>query len=347
MSRADPVTIGRGLAKAIFIAAFLSALSPARSKAAGEPVTRVVLLAKEPSESLPSRVSAELRSLGFEVVSVGDDDATKSPTQLEAVARSSEALAAVRVVAVEGAVDLWIVNVRTHEIVVRRVVSPDPTVAALRSVEALRASLIDLLALAPKTSTPHVPREAAAEVTGIPPLAKEHDASRLGFELALGPAHATEYFDPSWHALGAFRWMWSGHWGLHAVGVAPLSSSRVTGEEGYARITFGLLGGGLTWQPLAESWWTPYIGGGLAGALLHSRGVPSADFTGYSHFIFVACPYVRAGARFLRKGPWRIHFSLLAGISAPHPVLVFDGRTAGAWGRPLLLGTLGVELVAQ
>src|SRR5687768_7680926 len=206
MSRVDPVTIGRGLAVATFIAAFLSVLSSAKGQLAGESATRVVLLAKEPSESLPSRVSAELRSLGFEVVSVDDDDAVKSPAQLEAVAQSSDALAAVRVVGVKGAVDLWIVNVRTHEMVVRRVVSPDPTVAALRSVEALRASLIDLLALAPERPAPHVSRETPAKGTTPPPLARGQEASRLGFELALGPAFATEYFDPSWHALGAFRW---------------------------------------------------------------------------------------------------------------------------------------------
>jgi hypothetical protein len=83
----------------------------------GGSAARVVLCANEASESLLGRVAAELRSLGFEVVSVSagssDDEAVKSLPQLEAVARSSDALAAVQVVAVDGAVDLWIVNVDT------------------------------------------------------------------------------------------------------------------------------------------------------------------------------------------------------------------------------------------
>jgi hypothetical protein len=303
------------------------------------------LLANEASESLLGRVAAELRSLGFEVVSVNasvsSEDAVKSLTQLEAVARSSDALAAVQVVAVDGAVDLLIVNVRTHETVVRRVVSADPAIAALRSVETLRASLIDLLALAPRAPEARVPRQPSKPAT--PPATGQRNQDRYGLELGLGPALGTGSFDPSWHALGAFRWMWSGSWGAHAIGVAPLTASRVNGGEGHASIRFGLLGAGLTWQPLEESWWTPYVGVGLAGALLHSQGAPTAGLTGYSHDTLVACPYLQAGARFLRAGPWRIHVSFLAGLSAPRPVVIFVDRTAGTWGRPLLMGSLGID----
>jgi hypothetical protein len=345
MPRADPARVRRGLAALVMLAGSCSTLPSAMGQPSGESPARVVLFANEASESLLGRVAAELRSLGFEVVSVSagssDDASVKSLPQLEAVARSSDALAAVQVVAVDGAVDLWIVNVDTHEMVVRRVVSADPAVAALRSVETLRASLIDLLALAPRTPEAHVSRERPQ--LAIPPVMDRRDTDHFDVELGLGPALGTEAFDASWHVMGAFTWMWAARWGAHALGLAPLTSSQVTGTEGHASITFGLLGGGLTWQPLAESSWTPYISGGLAGALLYSRGAPTAGFTGYSHYTPVACPYVRAGARFFRAGPWRIHLSLLAGMSAPKPVLLFVDRRAGTWGRPLLMSALGVD----
>ncbi len=342
MPSSDHAVVRRGLA-AILTALLVASGPSARAQPASKAPSRVVLFAPATSGPLLSRVAAELRSLGFEVVSVteSDEEAVKSLPQLEAVAQSSDALAAVRVIPADGAVDLWIVNARTHEMVVRRVVAAEPAVAALRAVETLRANLIDLLALAPPPASPNV--EAARETVTIPRAGERQQSGRFAFELGLGPAHTNDRTAPSWHALAGFRLMWSAHWGAHAIGVAPLTSSRVTGAEGAAQITFGLLGSGVAWQPLGESWWTPYVGGGLAGALLHSRGVPAPGFTGYSHYILVACPYLWGGARFFQNGPWRIRVSLLAGASVPRPVVVFEDRGAAAWGRPLLIGTLGVD----
>jgi hypothetical protein len=331
---------------ALFLVAHPKLLLAQPAPSGGGSPPRVVLFAKEPPDPLLRRVTAELHSLGFFVVTVPDDETPKSAAQMETIAQSSDAVAAVRVAVGETSIDLWIVNLRTHEMVLRRVVSgKDPTVAALRSVEALRVSLVDLQALLPPPPEPEPepprPREARETLVVPPPPARR---PALGFELGLGVASGSGGFSGSLHAVGQVEWMAGTHWAIHVLGVAPLMSSRVTANEGSAEVTFGLLGTGVTWQLLAPGPFTPYLGAGVAGVLLYTRGVPSAGFVGYSQVNLMAAPYLRAGSSFSLASGWRLSADLLAAASTPEPVVFFGDRRASAWGRPLLLGDLGIEI---
>src|SRR5450432_2162130 len=105
-----------GTAAALVAAFFLSA-HPAAGQAPptsnGSP-PRVVLFARDPTDSLVRRVAAELHSLGFDVITASDEDAARSSQQMESIAQSSDAVAAVRVAIGDAAIDLSVVNLRTH-----------------------------------------------------------------------------------------------------------------------------------------------------------------------------------------------------------------------------------------
>ena len=117
--------------------------------------SRLVLLGKDSDERLLTRVNAELTSLGFRVETVRDDDSISTSLQMEGLAQNADAIASIRIVAADAAVDVWIVNRATHEMVLRRVpTGKDPAIAALRTVEVLRTSLIDLRALVPSSPEP-------------------------------------------------------------------------------------------------------------------------------------------------------------------------------------------------
>jgi hypothetical protein len=247
----------------------------------------------------------------------------------------------------DASIDLWIVNVRTHEMVLRRVVpGKDPAVTALRSVEALRVSLIDLQALVPPPE-PEPPRPAEMRESVAPISLPTTRRATMGFELGLAGASGSGAFDPSLHVVAQVQWLLGTHWGIHAIGVAPLMSSHLTGTEGSAQVTFGVLGSGMTWQPLVSNPWTPYLGAGVAGVLLYTRGVPSPGFVGYSQVNLALLPYLRAGSFFSLSGAWRLAVDVLAAASTPEPVVYFENRRASAWGRPLLLGTLGIEIAVR
>jgi hypothetical protein len=337
---------------ALLAAAQASGQSPNPSQSPnpnGTPA-RVVLFSKDPPDPLVRRVGAELHSLGFDVVTAPDDETPKSAGQMESTAQSSDAVAAVRVAIGDTSIDLWIVNVRTHEMVLRRVAAgKDPAVTALRSVEALRVSLIDLQALLPPpppepeppVAKPAEPRES---IVLLPPPTRRNN---FGFELGLGAASGSGGFDPSMHAVGQLQWLASTHWSAQVLGVAPITTSKVTESEGSAHVTFGLLGAGATWQPFAPNAWTPYLGAGVAGALLYTRGSPSPGFIGHSQVDITAAPYMRAGSSFALDASWRLTTDVLAAVAAPEPVVYFDSRRASAWGRPLVLGTVGVEVLVR
>jgi hypothetical protein len=334
-----------------FAVAALLAAAPAfgQSPNPGGAPARVVLFSKDPPDPLVRRVGAELHSLGFDVVTAPDDETPKSAGQMESTAQSSDAVAAVRVAIGDTSIDLWIVNVRTHEMLLRRVVAgKDPAVTALRSVEALRVSLIDLQALLPPpepeppVAKPAEPRESIVPLP--PPPARR---SNFGFELGLGAASGTGGFEPSMHAALQLQWLASSHWSAQVLGAAPITTSKVTAGEGSAHVTFGILGAGATWQPLAPSAWTPYLGAGVAGVLLYTRGAPSPGFVGHSQVDMTAAPYVRGGSSFVLDASWRLCADVLAAMAAPEPVVYFDNRRASGWGRPLVLGTLGVEVLVR
>lgn len=318
---------------------------PQPSEASG--ATRVVLLAKDGEEPLVARVGAELRSLRFEVVTAEAQSSTPSGPELEAVARRFGARAAVQVVSSGDSIDLWLVNSETHEVVYRRIVSDrDRAVSAFRSLEILRGSLIDLQALAP---TPVQPVSQTWNPTPKPELPPPTSEKKRPFLLALGVAAglASGQPGPSWYGLASLRVTLSSRLALNGFVLAPLSTSQIDGEGGFARLKSGLIGGGLSFRPWQERVLTPAFLVGMAAVVLHTRGVPAAGFSGSTQLAFAAYPH--AGFELaLAIGPiFRLQAELLGGAVVPRPVVLFADRRVAAWGSALFVGGLGAAIVFQ
>jgi hypothetical protein len=63
-----------------------------------------------------------------------------------------------------------------------------------------------------------------------------------------------------------------------------------------------------------------------------------------------ALPYLRVGSSFSFAAAWRLTADFLTAVSTPAPVVYFrnvSDRRVSAWGRPLLLGTLGIEIAVR
>lgn len=328
--------------------ALAAAQSAAAATAPDAQPTRIVLVSAAALEELTNRFAAELSSLHFEVVRADESAPPQTPSVLEAMALSAGARAAVRVAAAPGALDLWLVNPATHEVVYRRIVSErDTAVAVLRSLEILRGSLVDLRALAPEPEPPAAtPAPAPAPA---PDLAKEpaRPARLAWFGLSAAATSRDARTAPAWGALATLQVALAPKLWVHADALVPLSEWHVAGQGGRVSAWAGAVTVGASLAPWGEQTVTPTLGLGVGALALHTRGEPGAGFRGNSALNLRAFPHGRLGAALQLSATVRAKALVLAGFVAPRPVLLFAEDRDGAWLNPLLTGALGLEVALR
>jgi len=347
MSRA--AVAGAALLASFGVAPSLHAQPESAAPAQQNPTrTRVVLLAIDSEVPLVARIAAELRSLRFEVVTAKAESLAPSGPELEAVARAYEARAAVQVATGASSIELWLVNLETHELVYRRILADrDPAVAAFRSLEILRGSLIDLQALAPAITQPEPakPQRKLERPTNSRPTPASAQPRWLSLSLGAAVANAGNEITPAWYAAASARSLLGKHWVLNGFGLAPVSSASIVGDAGSARLRTGLLGAGLSFQPWQDSLLTPAVGAGVAGVVLHTRGMPAAGYSGNTQLDFAVYPHARLEVSAALSRLFRVRADLLGGAVMPRPVVVFADQRVGAWGSSLFIVGLEMELV--
>ncbi|WP_437622707.1 hypothetical protein [Sorangium sp. So ce1151] len=337
------------------------------------PRPKVVLIADRRTDPIMARVYAELATLGFTVVVVRGGAGPPSHGPAAASALEAGAAAAIRVTEVPGGVEVSIADGVTGKSVRRAVMADDPATVAVRAVELLRASLLEVRSPRPSRDEADAEPEARAVVEAEPPPpARAAPAARpraggtsrapppppsgggatrrapATFGVGAAPAvlwsaggvPASPMLDVSGYAM-----IWS-RLGLSTFVQIPLGSVSRGGKEGTRRVRVALAALGVRsalGPPDAE--WLPSVGAGLAAAWLHVEGEGrSSEYVGTAKDAFTLAPYLRAGLSFAPV-PWlRISEQLMAGIAAPRVVIDAAGRAADAWGRPFLGASLGVEV---
>ncbi len=294
-----------------------------------------------------TRVRAELLDAGFEVIEV--DRAPGDPrSEVEDASPTSSCFATVAMNrATNGAfADVWISDHLTGKTVVRRLevgAGPNATaVLAIRALELLRASLLEVAAKGP----PSEPRMSAPNdvMKWIAP--------------ALPPAPASPLLQGSALGLGALALR-----GLIGIGLAvgpTLSFSRGVGPL-FARVTLAgpLVGpelhaaaGSATIRQelaaLAVGWASEprplgvYAWVGAGGFDLHTDGSGVAPYRGSSGDV-VSFLWTAGIGGLARMGP-RIGLTadLITVLLDPEPIVVIAGRDAGRAGAPSVGASLGL-----
>jgi hypothetical protein len=333
----------RGSWLAVMTALLVCFIAPtATADAENRDNPRLLLFSDQLEDALVARVLGELRSQGFEVVPISAATASMPDREVLAIAEAAGAVAAVGISVSESAVDLRVTDCMTEATFVRRLeVAGDPAVAALRTVEVLRTRLINLLALAPRRK----PRAAEPTRPAAPPerVRAPPPRSELGVALGGAVAESPGGSRASWHLLAAFRWRTPTDLLLEAFALLPVSQAEFREREGSALLGFGCLGAGVGWRPIRQRWWSPDLGAGLAGTLVHVRGIPGAGLAGHTDTSLAASPYLRIG---FGAALWRtlaLRGDLLTLLAMPRTVILFGDRPVGAWGRPVVLGSAGLE----
>jgi len=306
--------------------------------------TRIVLVVSPGMEELAVRFVAELSSLRLDVVRAPGGDVAPSAEELEELAGRHGARVALRVSRAGHAVDLWLVNPQTHEVVYRRIVADsDPAVAVLRSLEILRGALVEIQVIAPKPGVEALPappgagrrRRPTRSARAAPPL-------WLGVSGTLIAARAGRGLGAG--ATGSLHGRVGSRFAIHAAVVGPLSEWSVDGQGGSAKVWLAAATIGALVTPWGERMLTPGLGLGVGLVGLHTRGEAVAGYRGTSDLNFAAFPHGRLELAIGLSGSIRLKAALATGFVAPRPTLLFAEERAEAWLNPLFLSSLGAEV---
>jgi hypothetical protein len=307
----------------------------------------LILLIGDRHDPVYTRVRAELRSLGFTVETTRDDATPNAPADIDANARGLDAVAALRIDRSEGRVTLWMMDRASGHMAPVSILSlePDAALVALRAVEALRTSLLDPDLLVPARPPPAALPAPPEERHRLPLPSPEITSASFGWSLGPAIAASASHSGPSWHAFISGHWMPSTRLGVEAFALIPITGADWSETEGSARFTFGMIGIGVRYRPIAVGIWSVDAGAGLGGALVHGRGTASdATFSSSERDTIAAMPFLRLGSRVAMSASLWLRADVAAAIALPRLEYTIADTASASWGAPLILGSIGVEL---
>lgn len=320
--------------------------------AQADPV-KVAIVHGSLADPLTHRARAELTALGLEVVEITTTDETPPDgDELDLLARLAGAAAAIRIAA--PITSVWIAGNKKEDYVIRVVPAEDPRSPAADAVLVLRAvELVRTALLAPPASAPpppvvarRSPRLAASTTPDLPPAEAviSEPPSRFTLELAPAVVGAPGGVPLSASLLLGARWM-PGPLGPAAFVVLPIFPAHLDAPEGSAEVRAAIAGAGLHFAPgPRRASVRPGLEAGLAGVWLLVRGAATSGYMGHSDSLLVAAPYARAELSLTISPHLALSASLLGAVTLSEPVIAFASREAASFGRPLLLGSGGLQI---
>ena len=296
--------------------------------------------------ALAHRLREEIEALGLDVELVPEQE---PPEPLDARARAEGALAAIRITSSgSGAVEMTIVDRATGKIVSRRLAisTPnDPAAAELiatRTVELLRASLMELSAEHPSRGDVPVP----AEVEALAPSPAEPAGEWGTVSLGAGPALVYQpdfgFAPDAWLTLTLVT---KSRVGVTAQLLLPLAHEELATSAGQVTLlaTQYRLGAVLEAGD-SDALLTGRFQAGLLLARLDLSGVAEEPYFVEDDALVAWGPWL-GGALLLRMTP---NFGALLGVEGalgfPRTVIRSAGREVSTWGRPVCTGRAGLEL---
>lgn len=318
--------------------------------------SRVALLTLDPADPLMSRLGAEIRATGFEVTVQRAADVTVTADVLQAAAQTNNAIAAVQVVRRADGVEIWIFDRVTAKAVIRRLGSggrqnqkggPNESLIALRAVELLRGSLLEIRA----TQPPPFELKASPAVEALVDRSLPPPAAAPGqlISLKLTPGLLLSPGGVSQAATGGLELVWW-RWAKAAI-IAnvqiPVTSGRVRAAEGTARVqtTMATTGLRLVRQRPGVQGWT-YSGGAAVGALwlrldgieaqpgfrVQTSSVAAAVFMGHAEMNYGLNAWVS------------LVLGVSVGLAGPWPEIRFGPNRRADFGLPLAILATGFEM---
>lgn len=303
-----------------------------------------VAVVELPAAEITARLVAELRFLGF-APEVVPPPATTDPAALVDLARMHGAAAAIAVDTAGGRVQVWILDRMTGKLVARQLaLAPGPTddeprEIAVRSVELLRASLLEVEQAPP-------PPEAEIPVTPAARRTLRRPRPRFGAAVALAVGGAPGGLPVAAHARAHARYMPHPRIGVILSGTAPLHALEVSAPEGSARIRTGWLGlGPRVALRRPDATLVPDLSATVGAAFVSMDGLPAPGHVGTRALVVDTIFEGDAGLEIALSPRVRLRLEAAAATCARTVRVRFAGRPVATWCRPHVLGSLGIGVV--
>jgi hypothetical protein len=287
---------------------------------------------------------AELGSSGFAVEPLTLAASPPNPAEIEQITLRERGVIGLAPLETGAGLEIWLVDPTTHQLTFRELIlglyKPEeaPDVIALRMVETLRATLMDVEAQHGLSAPP--PPPAAPPPPRVEPPRPTRVSLGLGGGATFSPGGvgAVGYFDAS------LAWALSSRFSLTLDGALTPTGATLRGSEGSANIAWYAAGAALSFcvtdptAPLrlrsgagAFVTWTTLLG--QATDPLENRRTHTVS----------AVPHVDLGVRWSLTERVGLGVDASAGFSAPGVAIDFAGREVATWGQPLWIGRLSLE----
>ena len=304
---------------------------------------RVLLLVESAGDPFMDRISAELTSLGLDVV-------VRAPRgSIETSARTEHSDGRHRMLPARNGVEVWMADETSGRSLLRQAIvdeskeGPSQNLIALQTAELLRTSLFPRR---PPEGTKPVPPPnvpAISQVPVPPPSGESGLTSSVGLLYSAGGA------SPAWQAWLSFQRFWNRRFGLALAVSAPVHRGTISGPEGTADIGAIIAGVEAIARFNSERrrlFLATGLGAGFASVLAQGRPTPnaSAQLAGGSSTAYTGLGYARVTLGW-RPSSWLgLGLSGLAGTTVARVQVRFAGNDAGDWGVPLLGAALFGEV---
>jgi hypothetical protein len=335
----------------VFLVAVLVCWAGGESSARGSGGPKTVVIVAAPSvQPLARRLGQEIESLGLGVKWISPEG--PHLPSLEDEAKNAGAVASIRIAPMgSGDVEMTILDGVTGKTVSWKVgaaTTSDPAAAeimATRTIELLRASLLEIATRRSSVEAPPVPETQ-------PPPGPLHDSPKVGdpptnsISLLAGPSllYSTRW-QPGVHTLTALTWMPIHRAGISASVLVPITPAKLTSQEGSVDLfaSFYRLGAVLELTG-SRSPVSLRITSGVGLGRLHLIGDAVSPYLGVSDDRFVVSPSLDIAARFFVAPDLSIFTDVMGSAAFPKTVIRLAGREVTGWGHPALAGAIGLEL---
>ena len=264
-----------------------------------------------------------------------------SPSAIEAAARSESAAIGVAPLEAGTGIEIWLVDPTTNKLGFRELIlglyqqTDAPDVIAVRIVETLRATLIELGEQRAAAEAP--PR--APVVIALPP-----SAARWTLGLAAGAAFSKGRLSSIGFVDVSLGFALTPRFRLVVDGALTPFSAELKGAEGTATADWRWAGAALRFcvtDPKAS--FRVHSGAGAWLSVMTLRGQAAAPFEARHLNVVSAIPHVDLGTRWSITQRLSLGLDGSAGFAAPAVEVDFAGQQQTTWGRPLWLGRLLLE----
>jgi hypothetical protein len=320
----------------------------------GEETRMRVAIVHSGQSKLVTRLRIELSLLGL-VPETVFEKSPPTPADLSEIVDDIDA-AGVMEVSVDGMrVAIWVLMETGQLEMIQEVYGSGGSdqaqaIIAFKAGELIRAALIH-------GGEEQQPEEMDGEVI-VPPVAKEADESDAEtssressgmkrFAFALEPAvnHGFGKLPPAFQLGMQAEFRFSPRFTLSVLGLVPTAPMRMTIDEGEIDINIGVVAlmAGVRLTPTASS--VSVSANALAGVvLIRMNGRANSPNVSMTQFMLVACVGGDLDLAIAVSEVVSIRADIIAATSIPRPVIGVMEKEVTHWGRPFLVGMLGLEI---